>query len=71
MLEGFLSEFPEKRMELEALQFNFQSEENTEEWQSMKKQCAMIQAVFQTYGKEHHYHNYLVKGTPMFLIYPQ
>ena len=51
MLEGFLSEFPEKRMELEALQFNLQSEENSEEWQSMKKQCAMIKAVFQAYVK--------------------
>ena len=50
MLEGFLSEFPEKRMELEALQFDFQSKElSSEEWKSMKEQCNTIQAA---YGKE-------------------
>ena len=37
MLEGF-SEFPEKRMELEALQFNFQSEQNTEEWPAIHEE---------------------------------
>ena len=38
MLEGFLSELPENRMELEALQFNFQSIElSSEEWKSMKE----------------------------------
>ena len=53
MLEGFLSEFPEKRMELEALQFDFQSKElSSEEWKSMKEQCGTIQAAFQAYVKE-------------------
>ena len=50
MLEGFLSEFPEKRMELEALQFDFQSKElSSKEWKSMKEQCGTIQAAFQAY----------------------
>ena len=69
MLEGFLSKFPEKRMELEALQFDFQSKEiSSEEWKSKKEQCSTIQAVFQAYvRKEHLYHNHLVTGTHMFL----
>ena len=46
MLEGFLSEFPEKRMELVALQFDFQSKELN------SKQCDTIQAAFQAYVKE-------------------
>ena len=53
MLEGFLSKFPEKRIELEALQFDFQSKElSSEEWKSKKEQCSTIQAVFQAYVKE-------------------
>ena len=53
MLEVFLSKFPEKRMELEVLQFNFQSKElRSEEWKSKKEQCSTIQSVFQAYVKE-------------------
>ena len=53
MLEGFHSKFPEKRMELEALQFDFQSKEiSSEEWKSKKEQCSTIQAIFQAYVKE-------------------
>ena len=53
MLEGFLSKFPDKRMELEALQVDFQSKELTsEEWKSIKEHCGTIQAAFQVYVKE-------------------
>ena len=52
ILEGFLSEFPEKKMELEALQFDFQSKElSIEKWKSLKEQCGTIQTAFQTYVK--------------------
>ena len=50
MLEGFLSKFPEKGMELEALQLDFQSKElSSEEWKSKKEQCSTLQTVFQAY----------------------
>ena len=53
MLEGFLSKFPDKRMELEALQVDFQSKALTsEEWKSIKEHCGTIQAAFQVYVKE-------------------
>ena len=40
-------------MELEALQFDFQSKElSSEEWKSMKEQCSTIHAAFQAYVKE-------------------
>ena len=53
MLEGFLFKFPGKRMELEALQLDFQSKElSSEEWKSKKELCSTIQAVFQAYVKE-------------------
>ena len=40
-------------MELEALQFDFQSKElSSEEWKSMKEQCNTIHAAFQAYIKE-------------------
>ena len=51
--EGFLYKFPQKQMELEALQVDFQSKELTsEEWKSMKEHCGTIQAAFQVYVKE-------------------
>ena len=41
------------KMELEALQFNFQSKElSSEEWKSKKEQCSTTQAVFLAYVKE-------------------
>ena len=53
MLEEFLSKSPDKRMELEALQADFQSKELTsEEWTSIKEHCSTIQAAFQVYVKE-------------------
>ena len=61
MLEGFLSKFPEKRMELEALQLKFQSKElSSEEWKSKKEQCSTIETVFKPMSrKEHLYHSHL------------
>ena len=53
MLEAFLSKFPERQMELEALQVDFKSKELTsEEWNTMKEHGATIQAIFQVYLKE-------------------
>ena len=53
MLEAFLSKYPERRTELEALQVNCQSKELTaEEWNTTKKRTDTIQAAFQLYLKE-------------------
>ena len=53
MLEAFLSKYPERQTELEALQVNFQSKELTgEEWNTTKERIDTIQATLQIYLKE-------------------
>ncbi|KAI4824268.1 hypothetical protein KUCAC02_012791 [Chaenocephalus aceratus] len=53
MLEAFLSKYPERRTELEALQVNCQSKDLTaEEWNTTKERADTIQAAFQVYLKE-------------------
>ncbi|KAF3844532.1 hypothetical protein F7725_007695 [Dissostichus mawsoni] len=53
MFEAFLSKFPERLTELDALQVNCQSKELTsEEWNTTKERADSIQAAFQDYLKE-------------------
>ncbi|KAI4798983.1 hypothetical protein KUCAC02_019327, partial [Chaenocephalus aceratus] len=53
MLEAFLSKYPERRTELEALHVNCQSKDLTaEEWYTTKERADTIQAAFQVYLKE-------------------
>ena len=53
MLEAFLSNFPERRTELEALQVNCQSKELVgEEWSTVKEHANTIEAAFQVYLEE-------------------
>ena len=53
MLEAFLSNFPERRTELEALQVNCQSKELVgEEWSTAKEHANTIEAAFQVYLEE-------------------
>ena len=53
MFEEFLSKYPERRTELEALQVNCQSKELMgKEWNTTKEHADTIQAAFQVYLKE-------------------
>ncbi|KAF3833313.1 hypothetical protein F7725_026978 [Dissostichus mawsoni] len=53
MFEAFLSKFPERLTELDALQVNCQSKELTsEEWNTTKERADSIKAAFQDYLKE-------------------
>ena len=53
MLEVFFSKYPERQMELEALQINSQSEELTgKKWYTIEESTDTIQAVLQVYLKE-------------------
>ncbi|XDV44765.1 hypothetical protein PO909_013005 [Leuciscus waleckii] len=53
MLEAFLTKYPERKTELEALQVNWQSKEPThEEWNNKKELSDTINAAFQVYLKE-------------------
>ncbi len=53
MLEAFISKYPERRTELEALQVKCQSTELTgEEWNTTKEHVDTIETAFQDYLKE-------------------
>ena len=52
-MEEFLSKFPERRTELEALQVNCQSKKLVgEEWNTAKEHTNTIKAAFQVYLEE-------------------
>jgi len=51
MLEDYLSKFPERQTDLEALQVNCQSKElECEEWNTAKEHTYTIEAAFQVKG---------------------